>query len=75
VISLGGLFLMFILHGVQGCIWSVLVVDLGLNHFPYNVAMKVSLLLIMNQFPLPLERKRIVFRRVLIPVGLTGITT
>ena len=39
----GGAFSYVYLHGVQGCIWVVLVVDLGLNHFPYNVAMKVSL--------------------------------
>lgn len=71
----GGLFsLMFILHGVQGCIWSVLVVDLGLNRFPYNVAMEVSLLSIMNQCPLPLERKIIDSRHFLIPVGRGGIT-
>jgi len=44
----GGFFLC-LLHGVQGCIWVVLVVDLGLNHFPYNVAMKVSLFSIRYQ--------------------------
>ena len=29
-------------HGVQGCIQVVPVVDLGLNHFPYCVPMKMS---------------------------------
>jgi len=46
VISVGASSYVY-LHGVQGCIWVVLVVDLGSNYLPDNVATVVSLFSIM----------------------------